>query len=593
MSGVHPVFHVSQLRKCLKLPEEEVPIETLDLQETLEYREYPVRILDRATKETRSSTIPMCKVLWSNHTEREATWEKESELQLRYPHLFESATPPTAQRSPTRTCAHPSGPAPRAGPSTRTPTRARVRCGPTPHATTAQRSPGSACSQARQRPTPHPARLTGGPCRSSPTSLPFICFLPSASAMVTTPRPAFDRTSAAGFPSPSALNHSATTPRLSRHPPGSARKEREEEGGNRAIEPPKPPEQRRSPRRLLPLPRDGIPARHCEHRHGLDSPRQRNPPSTATAGMPRFCLPMSPITCAMAAVANTPKASPFCTLLVRTAHSHARNAHSGRSKARPLLSHRGGRSGNAHACTRGHALATQGRLGPQSGGTAPTRHGRPLPHPGPGTSTHPRRRLAYRLALARALRHQRNVRARAKQEGGTGRGKRPSERRRSAACSLGAVEKGENRGRSAAGPWLHLAHREPKRERSGSGPSPPKPSQRSTSRDVNHGRLCTSAPPPRLLAIGPNPEGRSPGTPTQQQQAAATRPSWATPPGASPRFPSLATALGRIEPMPQVAYHDHMSSLTDPEEPTTEEYDPDYTEELEDDLPGGTSHPTS
>jgi len=42
-----------------------------------------------------------------------------------------------------------------------------------------------------------------------------------------------------------------------------------------------------------------------------------------------------------------------------------------------------------------------------------------------------------------------------------------------------------------------------------------------------------------------------------------------------------------------VAYRDHMSRLTDPEEPTTEEHDPDYTEELEDDLPGATSHPTS
>ena len=42
-----------------------------------------------------------------------------------------------------------------------------------------------------------------------------------------------------------------------------------------------------------------------------------------------------------------------------------------------------------------------------------------------------------------------------------------------------------------------------------------------------------------------------------------------------------------------VAYRDHMSHLTEPEEPTTEEYDPDNTEELEDDLPGATSHPTS
>jgi hypothetical protein len=34
--------------------------------------------------------------------------------------------------------------------------------------------------------------------------------------------------------------------------------------------------------------------------------------------------------------------------------------------------------------------------------------------------------------------------------------------------------------------------------------------------------------------------------------------------------------------------------LTDPEDPKTEEYDPDYTEELGDDFPAGaTSHPTS
>jgi hypothetical protein len=44
--------------------------------------------LDRAVKETRRTTIPFCKVLWSNHTEREATWEKEADLRKEYPHLF-------------------------------------------------------------------------------------------------------------------------------------------------------------------------------------------------------------------------------------------------------------------------------------------------------------------------------------------------------------------------------------------------------------------------------------------------------------------------------------------------------------------------
>jgi len=89
LTGVHPVFHVSQLRKCLRVPDEVIPIDTLDIQDTLEYREHPIRILGRDTKETRSKTIPMCKIQWSNHTEREATWEKESDLRLRYPYLFE------------------------------------------------------------------------------------------------------------------------------------------------------------------------------------------------------------------------------------------------------------------------------------------------------------------------------------------------------------------------------------------------------------------------------------------------------------------------------------------------------------------------
>jgi hypothetical protein len=86
MAGVHPVVHVSQLKKSEKAVEaKQVPMELLDLQDTLEY---PEKILDRAVKETRRTTIPFCKVLWSDHTEREATWEKEADLRKEYPHLF-------------------------------------------------------------------------------------------------------------------------------------------------------------------------------------------------------------------------------------------------------------------------------------------------------------------------------------------------------------------------------------------------------------------------------------------------------------------------------------------------------------------------
>jgi hypothetical protein len=89
MGGVHPVFHVSQLKKSEKAVEaKQGPMELLDLQDTLEYAEYPEKILDRADKETRRTTIPLCKVLWSNHTEREANWEKETDLRKEYPQLF-------------------------------------------------------------------------------------------------------------------------------------------------------------------------------------------------------------------------------------------------------------------------------------------------------------------------------------------------------------------------------------------------------------------------------------------------------------------------------------------------------------------------
>jgi hypothetical protein len=89
MAGVHPVFHVSQLKKSKKAVEtKQVPLELLDLQDTLEYAEVPEKILDIAVKETRRTTIPFCKVLWSNHTERAATWEKEADLRKEYHHLF-------------------------------------------------------------------------------------------------------------------------------------------------------------------------------------------------------------------------------------------------------------------------------------------------------------------------------------------------------------------------------------------------------------------------------------------------------------------------------------------------------------------------
>jgi hypothetical protein len=53
LSEVHDVFHVSQLKKCLRVPEEQLPMEYLDLGGDLTYSERPIKIFDSAERVTR------------------------------------------------------------------------------------------------------------------------------------------------------------------------------------------------------------------------------------------------------------------------------------------------------------------------------------------------------------------------------------------------------------------------------------------------------------------------------------------------------------------------------------------------------------
>jgi hypothetical protein len=88
LSDVHDVFHVSQLKKCLRVPEEQIPMEDLDAKEDLSYQEYPVRILETSERVMRNKRIKMCKVQWSHHIEEETTWEREEELRAEFPSFF-------------------------------------------------------------------------------------------------------------------------------------------------------------------------------------------------------------------------------------------------------------------------------------------------------------------------------------------------------------------------------------------------------------------------------------------------------------------------------------------------------------------------
>jgi hypothetical protein len=88
LSDVYDVFHVSQLKKCLCMPEEQLSMEELEAKENLSYQEYPVKILETSEWVTQNKKIEMCKVQWSHYTEEEATWEREEELKAEFSSFF-------------------------------------------------------------------------------------------------------------------------------------------------------------------------------------------------------------------------------------------------------------------------------------------------------------------------------------------------------------------------------------------------------------------------------------------------------------------------------------------------------------------------
>ena len=88
LSAVHNVFHISQLKKCLRVPTDAVDLETLDLQPSFTYEKHPIAILDHDERKVKRNMVKFVKVQWSNNTEDEATWEREDRLYQEYPDFF-------------------------------------------------------------------------------------------------------------------------------------------------------------------------------------------------------------------------------------------------------------------------------------------------------------------------------------------------------------------------------------------------------------------------------------------------------------------------------------------------------------------------
>jgi hypothetical protein len=81
LSAVHNVFHVSQLKKCLRIPNQTIDVVDVALEPDLTYSEHPDRVLDQKDMITRKRTLKFYKIQWNQHIEDEATWETQHFLE--------------------------------------------------------------------------------------------------------------------------------------------------------------------------------------------------------------------------------------------------------------------------------------------------------------------------------------------------------------------------------------------------------------------------------------------------------------------------------------------------------------------------------
>jgi len=90
LRAIFPIFHVSQLKKCLRVQEERVEVRDIKLKSDLVCEEKPIAVLDRKERVTRNQVVKFYKILWSNHGEEDATWETEDYLREVYKTFFEN-----------------------------------------------------------------------------------------------------------------------------------------------------------------------------------------------------------------------------------------------------------------------------------------------------------------------------------------------------------------------------------------------------------------------------------------------------------------------------------------------------------------------
>nr|GEW26901.1 putative reverse transcriptase domain-containing protein [Tanacetum cinerariifolium] len=88
LSRVHHTFHVLNLKKCYSDEPLVMPLEGVHIDDTLQFVEEPVEMMEREIKRLKQSRIPLVKVRWNSRRGPEFTWEREDSFKKKYPHLF-------------------------------------------------------------------------------------------------------------------------------------------------------------------------------------------------------------------------------------------------------------------------------------------------------------------------------------------------------------------------------------------------------------------------------------------------------------------------------------------------------------------------
>nr|GEV11360.1 hypothetical protein [Tanacetum cinerariifolium] len=89
---VQHTFHVSNLKNCYSDKPLVMPLEGVHIDDTLQFVEEPVEIMEREIKRLKRSQIPLVKVCWNSRRGPEFTWEREDLFKKKYPHLFTNRT---------------------------------------------------------------------------------------------------------------------------------------------------------------------------------------------------------------------------------------------------------------------------------------------------------------------------------------------------------------------------------------------------------------------------------------------------------------------------------------------------------------------